>query len=252
MLGINLDYAKGELSLEETLDRMVKHGYVSVLIESWGEYWSKQKDTLIQMLQDRNIVIDSLKIPYTRINNLWSSDVETRNDIIKSYMEYIDEASEYNIPVLWIQLTYKDYVKEPNAYGIDSIMKIAKYAEEKGVKLGLENTRNPKFVEYVLDNILSESLGLCFDTAHSKMYDNYTTRLLEKYIDRLVVLRLTDTDGKRDARLMPGKGIINFKEIFDIINRRFNGNLIIEAYPNGMFLDIDSFLQAGVTITSIF
>jgi sugar phosphate isomerase/epimerase len=103
-----------------------------------------------------------------------------------------------------------------------SLNEITKYAEEKGVKVAVENLLPHLVCGYsheVLDLVNgfnTATVGICFDSSHANLAEN-PAEVLRKLSPRLITLHMSDNFGKFDDHLIPGKGKINFPELARIL-----------------------------------
>jgi sugar phosphate isomerase/epimerase len=122
-----------------------------------------------------------------------------------------------------------DLVKETNQ---NSIIELARFAEDRSVKLALENM---PIKHWTLGNTASDILGLikdtqlgiCLDVGHANIMGDIDNFLA--HIDKIFNVHIHDNLGKRDEHLVLGEGNI---DIFSIVNKlatRYSGNLIIES-----------------------
>lgn len=91
-------------------------------------------------------------------------------------------------------------------------------ARTTGVTIATENLlekSSPDFVSHILDEV--SELGLCFDTGHAVLTDNWKA-LLNRHADRIVALHIHDNHGLKDDHLIPGEGVIDLVEMLSIIH----------------------------------
>jgi hexosaminidase len=71
--------------------------------------------------------------------------------------------------------------------------------------------------------------GVCLDTNHANLHEDLAdaTRALA---DCLVTVHLSDNDGERERHLMPGEGVIDWREFMDVLDEvGYEGPLVYEA-----------------------
>lgn len=91
-------------------------------------------------------------------------------------------------------------------------------AANKNVLLMLENVfeHSPHDIRNFLEKIRSDKIGFCLDTGHQQVFSSIS---LEGWVDTLGPyigqLHLHDNNGKKDEHLAMGKGIINFRMLFE-------------------------------------
>lgn len=117
---------------------------------------------------------------------------------------------------------------------LEGIRSIVKFADDRGVKVGLENIMEPfvlksvaEFRRFYCDSALN--IGLALDTGHA----NVTGELegfLRAFPERLVHVHVHDNLGKSDQHLGVGYGNIDWQNFAQLVKKNgFDGILMIEA-----------------------
>jgi len=106
---------------------------------------------------------------------------------------------------------------------VESLRELSVHANQRGVKLGLENRPNhyhiPSYEEVgvSLDMFEEGSVGYWHDTGHAQVQENLGFVKGEEWLrafgSRLVGLHLDDTFGVRDRHLAPGAGEVDFGKV---------------------------------------
>jgi len=116
--------------------------------------------------------------------------------------------------------------------GIERIRECLKellpYAEERRVKLGLENRYwyaqfpNPEELAFLLQEFRSDQVGLWYDMGHSATLEYLgflrKNELMEKFSDRMIGVHLMDCIRNSD-HLPPGKGNIDFSNLAKVLKQ---------------------------------
>ncbi|MEM3512627.1 MAG: sugar phosphate isomerase/epimerase family protein [Thermoplasmata archaeon] len=114
---------------------------------------------------------------------------------------------------------------------VDAVKELAKFGEEMGVKIALENMPEMgvticKTPEEILQMICGTEVGICFDVGHAN-----TTHKIEEFfkVHHLFLnVHLHDNDGTRDSHSTVGDGNIKFKSFWPKFGK-YKGNYIIES-----------------------
>jgi len=150
-------------------------------------------------------------------------------------------------------LTAKTLVLHPCCLGLSDpdarvdfpeIARIARYAEDRGVCLALENVVDSmwaldRVLETIGDDPAKTNLGICIDVGHAFLSAD-AGRLpvrgyLERYAAQLVHLHLHDTQGERDDHLAPGDGVTDWPDLFATLAQvGFRGTAILEVHDPAM------------------
>lgn len=98
-----------------------------------------------------------------------------------------------------------------------------KKASDIGMKIAIENIfeDEPSNLKLLMDNMSSESFGVCFDTGHFNLFSSVA---LEEWMDSLgphiVELHLHDNNKTADQHLPMGDGTFNFGKFFGLLGKK--------------------------------
>jgi len=163
---------------------------------------------------------------------LWSEKRSIRDAVVNRHIIWINDCAVFGIPMMVMHISDTKAPSIPNKYGIDSISRILKIAEELNILIAIENTSRADYNQFVLKELPSQNLGLCYDSSHDWLYNSNQGELLEKSGKRLMAVHLSDNDGQKDRHWLPGEGNIDWEEVTDIFPyRSYNGNITLEVFP---------------------
>ncbi|PCJ62467.1 MAG: sugar phosphate isomerase [Candidatus Hydrogenedentota bacterium] len=195
------------------------------------------------MIRNTGLYIDNIHVPYYCCNDLWSEDSVTRKYALDLHLSWIDDAARHHIPIMVMHVTMGIKPSPPTSTGLDSFQALTDHAENQGVVLAIENTRSDAHVAWLLDQIPSPALGLCFDTSHSHLWGDDPLHLLSRYGSRLITTHLSDTDGKRDQHWVPGRGVVAFDQVAHQLNSlQYTGTILLEITHREENGDFKTFL----------
>jgi len=123
---------------------------------------------------------------------------------------------------------FSDDVKMRLEVGLERLKRVVGYAEEKGVRILLENlNREPDRAEvhylahnleetlYYFDRLDSPNLGWSFTVNHATLVPEGIAGFLDGGpTDRLGEVRLADNNGEYEIHMQPGEGIIDWTDMF--------------------------------------
>jgi sugar phosphate isomerase/epimerase len=178
----------------------------------WGDYKAFQeinKKQLVQEVKANDLLIENIHVPTQKTNEIWSTDEESRRHILWEYMKWLDDCSYYEIPMMVMHISRSDQIDMPIEFGLRSVETLVQEAERKKIKIALENTRENGLLEFLLVNVNSDNLGLCYDTSHACIHGDSDFRILKIFGDRVMCFHLSDNDGQEDRHWNIGKGIID-------------------------------------------
>lgn len=223
------------LPLPERLRLIRQAGFDAVSLWWEDEQGSSviKKEDFAELVDDSGLIFENIHAPFNNANDLWHENKTARNNTIKKHLNWLEDCAKYNIPLMVMHVTEGDNPAAPNKHGIESILCLVRFAENVGVKIAIENTRREDNISFILNEILSDHLGYCFDSSHANLYSDKGETLLKNYGDRLIATHLSDNDGIKDRHWLPGNGIIEWKNIIDsfAINR-YEKNLTLEVCAN--------------------
>jgi len=189
-----------------------------------------KKAEMPKMVADFGLTIDNIHTPFCNTNDLWSESLSARSKIVSQYQIWLEDCARFDIPIMVMHIMEGDIISELNLGGIESIWQLVRKAEELKVKIAIENTRLPDGIRFVLSEIESEHLGLCYDSSHARL--NGGEVLLKEFGHRLVTCHISDNDGKIDRHWLPGNGIIDWQEFCKSFPKEsYSGTLMLEVYP---------------------
>ena len=120
---------------------------------------------------------------------------------------------------------------EMNEKGIERFEEVFDYADERNVKIALENQRYLENLEFFLGRY--PNTGFCWDTGHeyALSVDN-KIRFMELFGKRTIALHIHDNrcDFNKDDHLLPYDGAIDFDYVAKAIAESgYDGTLMLEV-----------------------
>jgi len=116
----------------------------------------------------------------------------------------------------------------------EALDRIARRAEELGVRLALENMLPHLFAGHVRDllwllgALASTDVGICLDTGHAFLSRDLR-HVAHKLSGHLWMVHASDNRGERDDHLPPGEGAIPWPELLrQLADVHFSGSFILE------------------------
>ncbi|HDH02379.1 MAG TPA: sugar phosphate isomerase/epimerase [Nitrospirae bacterium] len=102
-------------------------------------------------------------------------------------------------------------------------------AEAQGLTISIENIfeEEPENLRMLAEAVNSRNFGLCFDAGHFNLFSTISLKQWLSIVSPyLLELHLHDNDGTRDSHMPPGKGVFDFKALFDDLEVLEVDNLI--------------------------
>ncbi len=194
---------------------------------------------LMKIGKDEDMFVEYLHAPFNKSDDMWQNG-EIGDIALAELTENLEICAKFEIPTM-VAHTFIGFDNEyiPTQIGIDRYGKLAKRADELGVKLALENTEGFEYLDALMNALKAEkSVGFCWDSGHELCY-NYGKNLTALYGDRLICTHLNDNLGIRnfegkityidDLHLLPFDGIHDWNKVAQrLVDCGFEGNLTFE------------------------
>lgn len=235
-VGINTNIEYG-LDMRQLYQAILDAGFNNIMI-AFKETDIEQSITTAKEM--------GLDIPYVHLscreaNCFW---VESPLNVkyLNKLKNEIDVCSKYQIPIAIIHPNAGNPNSKAvgvNEQGLKSILEIVNYANERNVKLALENVDEDslEYLDYIFNNIQKEHLGFCYDTGHHNLYYP-NLDIVGKYADRVIAIHLHDNymnykkfdDYTKDVHLLPFDGKLNYENICNkLASSSYNNVIMLEV-----------------------
>lgn len=119
---------------------------------------------------------------------------------------------------------------------VQALQEVAPFAEERGVKIALENHFGNTF-EFPDDyerlfETLPSHVGMCLDTGHFAASGVDTSALWERFADRIFQIDLKDCARSGAAEFVPfGEGIVDFDAVLSSASAHDFSGVVVVEYP---------------------
>jgi len=200
----------------------------------WGDdiaFKELDKKELINETLKSGLIIENIHVPFIMANDIWSEDVNKRNSIVSQYKEWIKDCLYYDIPMMVMHISRGYKISEPNEHGLQSIKELVNEAEKLNIKIAIENTRNNNLLEYLIEKVKSDNLGICYDTSHAQLFGDKDFNLLDKYKNKIFCFHISDNDGIEDKHWNIGMGIIKWEKFIEKFPLNYEGIMSLEVFP---------------------
>ena len=235
-----------KVSVQETITAISKSGFKNVFIQWYDKDWNFSQEEQVKLCRSLGLNIIFAHLGYQNINSIWLEGDEG-DSLVDRYKNDIRKCKENDIPMVVMHLTSHFEAPMYNEIGLERLKKIIKFAQELGMKVAFENTKIKGYLEYVLDNIKDENVGICFDSGpcHVHFNDEFN---FEKFKDRIFAVHLHDNDKSDDLHLMPFDGTIDWNKLLtDLKNEHYEACITLELCYRYDYLkiSIEEFYKIG-------
>lgn len=213
-----------------------------------------REELIPEIFRDHGLEFEYVHGSYTNCNKLWSESPEDREIIFRDYSNDIEYCERHRVPNLVVHISKGLNPRPPSEAGVEVISRLVEQAVVAGVRLAIENTRQPEHIDYILERLESAALGFCYDSSHDFLHCENPGEILSRWGHRLFVTHLSDNDGLTDKHWMPGKGSGEWSAIakhFPVAT--FDGFLTLEVLPKRYEpFTHESFLGQGIESLQVF
>ena len=231
-------------TLYETIDAIANSGFKNVFLEWYDKDWEVSQEEQLRYARAKGLNIVFAHLGYQNINDLW---IEEDTNIVDRYKNDIKACADNNIPMVCMHLTSKTEAPMYGEKGLNRIKEICDYAKSLNVKVAFENTKIKGYLDYVIENIDNDNVGICFDSGHCHAHfkDDFD---FNKFKNRILAVHLHDNNGSVDAHLLPFDGTINWDELINSLKENgYNGPITLEIHHQDRYtnMPLEDFYKRG-------
>ena len=161
-LAVAIQNENEKVSIIETINSIKNAGFKNVFVQWYDENWEHSQAKQIKLCKELGFNIIFAHLGYQNINSIWEEGIEG-DRLVERYQRDIKECYENGIPMVIMHLTSKKKAPMYGEIGLNRIRKIVEYAKKLDMKVAFENTKIKGYLEYVINNIKDENVGICFD-----------------------------------------------------------------------------------------
>ncbi len=255
----------GDLDLATALSRLSTHGfkYVEYSFEhilaaekEGSEYIFKNIVEAVTSLGVVALQMHGPSLEWTETYSIVCRDETIRRLCVERTCRWVEYCYRLNVPVLIehpgsIPVKTSDELKTLEKLNIESFKRIARFAEDRSVKLAIENIfdfkpeklKGVRFLKYpasygsTIDEIKKiceatdpDVVGICLDTGHANYQGLDVATVVKGCSSLLYAAHINDNDGSGDQHLSPLRGNIDWKSVIDGFKSiRYDGLLSLEV-----------------------
>lgn len=241
----------GDLDVETALSKLSEHGfkYVEYSFEHIlaierdyyeGSIFKKLKE-VANSLGIKALQMHGPSLDWTETYSIVCKDETIRKICVERTCKWIEYCYKLDVPVLVehpgsMQVKTFDELKTLEKLNIESFRSIAKFAEDRCIKIAVENIFDSKpeklkdirFLKYpvnygsTIDEIRTlceatdpDVVGICLDTGHANYQGLNVADAVRKCGALLYATHINGNDGSGDQHLAPLRGSIDWKSVID-------------------------------------
>lgn len=221
---------------KQIINSIKEAGFKNVFIEWYNDDLILQEDVL-NYVREVGLNIIFAHLGYQRPHVIWNEGSAGEIEI-ERYMKDITICKNNGIDLVIIHPTFQYEKQELSQIGINRIKRLIKHAELNNVKIAYENVELNGYLEYIIDNINSNNLGICFDTGHCHLfYDGKFN--VNKFENKVFTIHMHDNFKTNDDHNLPFDGTVDWENsIKQIIDMSYNGYIVIESGFNNYYKNL--------------
>lgn len=233
----------------QTIDAIKNAGFKNVFVQWMDKDWECSQEEQVDYVKKLGLNIIFAHLGYQNINSIWEEG-EIGESLVKRYKEDIRQCKKHDISMVIMHLTTKYEAPMYNEIGLNRIKQIVDFAKELDIKVAFENTKIKGYLEYVLQNIDNDNVGICFDAGHCHAHFNDEFNF-EAFKNRILAVHLHDNDKSDDLHLLPFDGTIDWEHtVKNLKQSNYNGPITLELCYRYDYLkmSIDEFYKKGYEV----
>lgn len=248
-IAVVVSNANKNVNAIDTIDAIQNAGFKNVFIQWYNKEWNPTQEEQLKYVREKGLNVIFAHLGYQNINDLWI-DTEAGDNLVERYKNDIKICKENNIPMVIMHLTGKSEAPKYNETGLKRLQEIADFAKSLDIKAAFENTKIKGYLDYVIEHIKNDNVGICFDSGHYHVHFDDDLDFA-KFKDRIFAVHLHDNDKSDDLHLIPFDGTIDWKKIIkELKSCNYNGPITLELCYRDRYLEmgIDSFYKKGYEV----
>lgn len=236
-LAIAIQNENKKVSVIETIKSIHNAGFKNVFVQWYDEDWKCSQEEQVKLCKELGFNIIFAHLGYQNINSIWENGIDGDN-LVERYKTDIKNCYKNGIPMVVMHLTSKKVAPMYGEIGLNRIKNIVEYAKNINVKVAFENTKIKGYLEYVLENIKDDNVGICFDAGHYHVHFNDEFNF-EFFKNRIFAVHLHDNDKSDDLHLLPYDGTIDWNYVMHKLNEcNYKGPITLETCYRYDYLNI--------------
>lgn len=240
------------VSVIETINAIKNAGFHNVFIQWYNKDFIPTQEEQLKYIREKGLKVIFAHLGYQNINDLWLEN-EDGDKLVARYKNDIRICKEHDIPMVVMHLTSKYEAPKYNKTGLERLQKIVDYAQALNVKVAFENTKIKGYLDYVIENIANENVGICFDSGHYHVHFDDDLDF-NKFKNRMFAVHLHDNDKSDDLHLIPFDGTLDWNKVIKNLKEcHYNGPVTLEICYRYVYLDmgIENFYKKAYEVGEI-
>jgi len=244
----------GDMIVEDAVRHLAEIGWFQIefstehIAIATEKDWENRLRSLRELCQSLGMKAWQMHSPLEL--NLADLNPEKQHREIKIALQWVEYCQLLDVPYMVIHpggyqgyrsLREKQKILQLN---VESFKKIGKFAEDRGIKLAVENMlagaesggrrfpgeHIPELHE-IINAVDSSSIGICFDTSHANVFNIDLAEAIYECENLLWATHISDNDGSCDQHRLPYNGKIDWVRVIRALRAVNYRNLLALEIP---------------------
>lgn len=221
------------VSAIETIDAIKAAGFKNVFVQWYNKDWNPSQQVQLDYARQEGLNVIFAHLGYKNINSIWENGPEG-DALVPGYINDFEICQKNGIKLVIMHVNGKSVAPPFGETGLNRFKTLAAFAKKCGISIALENTKISGYLEYIIDNIGYDNVGICFDAGHCHAHfkDKFD---FEKFKNKIFAVHLHDNFGEADEHLIPFDGTADWSWVCSGLNSaEYSGPVTLElCYRNG-------------------
>lgn len=178
--------------------------------------------------------VETLHALFTNINRMWYDD-QSGEGPLNMLLDSVEFCAQHNIPTMVMHESGGRIGPDVSMAGLARFRKIVQSANEKGVKIAIENVRRTNHLAFLFHNMRDLEVYHCWDCGHELCYTPGVNHVA-LFPEKLVCTHIHDNRGiyMYDDHILPFDGNTDWQKKADLIKASgYQGPLTMELVRVG-------------------
>lgn len=191
-------------------------------------------EKLLNAAANIGIELETIHALFTNINRMWYDD-QSGEGTFKMLMDSLNFCADHDVPTMVMHESGNRIGPDVSMAGLGRFREIVQTANEKGVKIAIENLRRTNHIAFLFHNMRDLDVYYCWDCGHELCYTPGVNHVA-LFPEKLACTHIHDNRGiyMYDDHLLPFDGNTDWQKKADLIKASgYQGPLTMEIVRVG-------------------
>ena len=212
----------------ETIRLLADTGFETIMLPMFLKDRQTQ-EKIHTLIEDLGMTVDTLHSPFDQINHIWFDDADG-DSMTALYKECIDFCADVKADTMVLHDSSGRICPDMSCAGLARFREIFLYAQEKGIRIAMENLRRTNYIGRIFHENRDLPLHFCWDSGHEQCYTPGVEHLA-LFPEKLICTHIHDNSGiyTHDDHWLPFDGVCNWEKKASLIKQSgYSGALTLE------------------------